>query len=236
MTDVADGAKVWDSRPQLIKAGRELRLADPPRVLLAISSPGLRRRIRLALAAGGYEIEVPTENGRIPAHTGSRIVAVVEAGTEPSACGAVPVVAVVSDGIDALRASASGSNLRGIVERDDTDSDYATAVREVASGRGWVSPSLASTLLDALNKRNLPTTSEDPTAPAEELTQRESDVARMLAAGSSNLEVAESLSIAVSTVKFHVSNLLRKYGCRDRAQLAAALNAPTPSGRKRWSA
>ncbi|MER0242001.1 helix-turn-helix transcriptional regulator, partial [Streptomyces sp. HSW2009] len=56
------------------------------------------------------------------------------------------------------------------------------------------------------------------------LTGREEDVARLVAEGLSNPEIAERLNVELSTVKFHVSNVLRKLGCRSRAQLAAVFH------------
>jgi len=51
------------------------------------------------------------------------------------------------------------------------------------------------------------------------LTERERDVLRQVAAGKSNNETAAALSLSVATVKTHVSRLLDKLDCRDRAQL-----------------
>ena len=52
------------------------------------------------------------------------------------------------------------------------------------------------------------------------LSDREFDVLRLLAEGSSNREIAESLYLAEGTVKNHVTNVLAKLGVRDRTQAA----------------
>lgn len=52
------------------------------------------------------------------------------------------------------------------------------------------------------------------------LTRRESEVARLVAAGLSNEEVAESLSVSINTVKTHLSAVLSKLQLRDRVALA----------------
>jgi DNA-binding NarL/FixJ family response regulator len=62
-----------------------------------------------------------------------------------------------------------------------------------------------------------------PPAPAvaSELSEREIEVLRLIAAGSSNKEIAEKLFIAEGTAKNHVSNILSKLEARDRAQAVA---------------
>ncbi|OUM84326.1 MAG: DNA-binding response regulator [Bacillus thermozeamaize] len=56
--------------------------------------------------------------------------------------------------------------------------------------------------------------------PHQNLTEREMDVLRLIAAGKSNQEVADELFISVKTVKYHVTNLLAKLGVEDRTQAA----------------
>lgn len=56
-----------------------------------------------------------------------------------------------------------------------------------------------------------------------ELSEREKEVARFLAKGVSNKEIARGLGIEVVTVKKHVGNILRKLGARNRTQAAVKL-------------
>ena len=55
------------------------------------------------------------------------------------------------------------------------------------------------------------------------LSAREGNVARLLAEGVSNKEIARALGIEVVTVKRHVGNILRKLGARNRTRAALAL-------------
>ncbi|WP_051172219.1 helix-turn-helix transcriptional regulator [Microbacterium indicum] len=56
---------------------------------------------------------------------------------------------------------------------------------------------------------------------AEALTPRERDVLRLVTSGAANGAIGEQLGISVNTVKYHVANLLRKYGARTRGELVA---------------
>ena len=55
----------------------------------------------------------------------------------------------------------------------------------------------------------------------ERLSEREVEVLQLMASGASNQEIAESLVIAITTAKKHVSNIIRKLGADNRTQAAA---------------
>jgi DNA-binding NarL/FixJ family response regulator len=114
--------------------------------------------------------------------------------------------------IDALRAGASGFLLK-----DAPTAEVVDAVRAVAAGDAVLSPQVTRQLLNQVARRLPAAVSQTPAA-LTELTQREHEVLRMLAAGLSNAEIAHALVISEPTVKSHVSNLLGKLGLRDRVQ------------------
>ena len=108
----------------------------------------------------------------------------------------------------ALRAGASGFLLK-----DATPAELVDAVRVVARGDALLAPSVTRRVLDRM-------ATQPVTAPAElrELTDREVEVLRLMASALSNAEIAGRLTLSETTVKSHVSAVLRKLGLRDRVQ------------------
>jgi DNA-binding NarL/FixJ family response regulator len=113
---------------------------------------------------------------------------------------------------EALRAGASGFLLKDVQPAQLVD-----AIRVVARGDALLAPTVTRRLLDRF-AGSLP----GPAAPAppelDELTEREREVLALLASGLSNSELAERLVVSETTVKTHVSSILRKLGLRDRVQ------------------
>jgi DNA-binding NarL/FixJ family response regulator len=131
--------------------------------------------------------------------------------------------------VDALRAGASGFLLK-----DAPTEDVVKAVRAVAAGDAVLSPAVTRQLLDQVGRRLPAPVTRTPDSLGE-LTEREGEVLRMLAAGLSNAEVAEAMFLSEATVKSHVSNLLGKLGLRDRVQAViyayeTGLISPAESG------
>lgn len=96
---------------------------------------------------------------------------------------------------------------RGYLLKDATREELAGAVRAVAAGASLLDPAWVTAARDG--------------TPA--LTPRERDVLKLMAEGKSNAEIATLLFVSENTVKTHVSNILVKLACRDRA--AAVLTA-----------
>jgi DNA-binding NarL/FixJ family response regulator len=122
----------------------------------------------------------------------------------------IALTSVLDDGsiFGAIRAGAIGYLLK------DTKADkLICAVKSAVAGQVQLSPQVAERLLREID---LP----DVTEP---LTDRESEVLRMLASGCSNKEIARDLSIGEKTVKTHVSSILSKLGVTSRTQ--AVVNA-----------
>jgi DNA-binding NarL/FixJ family response regulator len=114
--------------------------------------------------------------------------------------------------IEALRAGASGFLLK-----DAPVEELVRAVRAVAAGDAQLAPAVTKRLLDQVARRLPAAVARDSRALAD-LTEREREVLRLLAAGMSNAEIAAALVVSEATVKSHVSNVLQKLGLRDRVQ------------------
>ena len=112
--------------------------------------------------------------------------------------------------LEALRAGASGFLLK-----DTRPAQLLDAIRVIASGDALLAPAVTRRMIELLSA--LP----DPAAPPQDdgLTEREREVLVAVANGLSNQEIADRLHMGYGTVKTHVSHLLAKLDCRDRAQL-----------------
>ena len=98
----------------------------------------------------------------------------------------------------------------GYLLKDSSPDDLMHAIRSVHRGNLVLSQDLALKLMQP-----------QPAATAfDQLTERETDVLRLLAQGQSNQEIAVNLSISTTTVRSHVSTILMKLGVSNRTQAA----------------
>lgn len=139
------------------------------------------------------------------------------------------LVLTVHDDVAYLR-RAFEAGADGYMVKEAADVELVRAVRQVASGRQYVHPSLGAALLapDAPPARL--------GGPGGKLSEREGEVLRLIALGLTNAEIAERLYLSVRTVETHRAHIHRKLDIRSRAELvrfaraAGFLNdeAPTP--------
>ncbi len=115
---------------------------------------------------------------------------------------------------EALRAGASG-----FVLKDISPEDLVAAVRTVADGGALLAPSVTRRLISRF--ATPPSLDQSVVARLDRLTDREREVLVAVAAGSSNLEIADDLFVGFATVKSHVSSILTKLGLNNRAQAVA---------------
>jgi DNA-binding NarL/FixJ family response regulator len=105
----------------------------------------------------------------------------------------------------------------------------------VASGDGLLAPSVTRRLIEHFSQAS--EASPPLVRELSAVTEREREVLTLVARGLSNTEIVDRLHLSLPTVKSHVSRLLTKLDCRDRAQLVAVAYesglVTTRSGRRR---
>ncbi|GAA1542940.1 response regulator transcription factor [Dactylosporangium maewongense] len=104
------------------------------------------------------------------------------------------------------------------------------AVRAAMAGDTLISPQLTVRLLRRLQPLPAAAAGVSGVSGVSGLTGRERDVARAVAAGGTNAEIAESLSISTGTVKTHVASIQAKLGVRNRVGIAARMWAAGEAG------
>ena len=111
---------------------------------------------------------------------------------------------------EALRGGASGFLLK-----NSPPEELVHAVRVVASGDALLAPSVTRKVIETFIHQP---THHNNEVELRRLTERETEILRLLATGKSNSELASHLFVGEGTIKTHVSNLLTKLGLRDRMQ------------------
>jgi two-component system response regulator NreC len=95
----------------------------------------------------------------------------------------------------------------GYVLKEAADDELVQAVRSAAAGDTYLQPALGAKL------------AAEPETPANDLSERETDVLRLIALGHTNAEIAEQLYISVRTVETHRAHIQQKLGVSSRAEL-----------------
>ncbi len=126
-----------------------------------------------------------------------------------------PTIILTTFDDDELVLAGLQAGARGYLLKDVTLEQLVEAVKTVAEGGSLVRPAVSQRLLSGLDKMQNSFASLDQPDP---LTERETEILRLMAGGYSNREIANSLNVAEGTVKNHVSNILSKLGVRDRTR------------------
>lgn len=112
------------------------------------------------------------------------------------------------------------SGVRAFVCHDAPLDDLVDAVHSIARGEVFLPHGIAVQIIDGILP-HLPFFTPGTTSPLDRLTTREREVYSHVAAGRSNAEIARACYLSEKTVKFHVSNILRKLGVKNRLQAVA---------------
>jgi DNA-binding NarL/FixJ family response regulator len=133
----------------------------------------------------------------------------------------VPVLVLTTFDDDELVLGALRAGAQGYLLKDVTVEQLAGAVRTLAAGGTHVQPSVTARLVRAVGSGSLPGGNGDDgidEAYVQPLTERETEVLRLMAEGCTNREIAEVLHLAPGTVKNHVSAVLLKLDTTDRTK------------------
>lgn len=120
------------------------------------------------------------------------------------------VIALTSVLEDASVVNAVRAGALGYLLKDTQADELCRAIKAAAAGQVQLSPKAAERLMREIRAPESP----------EKLTERETEVLRLLATGKANKEIAAEMHISETTVKTHVSNILMKLGVPSRTQAA----------------
>ncbi len=130
------------------------------------------------------------------------------------------IVVFTTDESDAMLADVLHAGASGLLTRDASREELATAVRAVAQGQAMLTPRITQVLLGWFREREVqPERLLQPLVKG--LTQRERQVLVLAARGMSTEEMAAELAIGVTTIRTHVYRLRCKLQVKDRAQLVS---------------
>jgi DNA-binding NarL/FixJ family response regulator len=195
------------------------------RILLVDDHSVVRQGLRMFLSVGGeFEVVGEARDGEEAIRLSSELVpdvvlmdllmpvmdGITAIGHIRKAQPDVEIIALTSVLEDASVVGAVRAGAIGYLLKNTEGSDLRRAVRAAAQGQVQLSPEAASRLMAELRQ---PVQSES-------LTERETDVLKLVAAGKSNKEVALALAITERTVKTHVSSIMAKLDVQSRTQAA----------------
>jgi DNA-binding NarL/FixJ family response regulator len=150
------------------------------------------------------DLFMPESNGfevlRVLDREGSRVASVVLTGSESQ--------------MDYLQVVRLGA--RGLVLKADDPNKLFAAIRSVAGGELWFPPEIAQGVLNAMAGESR----TEKTGNIGRLSERERQIAQLVANGLRNRDIAAELHISENTVKRHLQSIFDKTGARDRLELA----------------
>ena len=127
---------------------------------------------------------------------------------------AVIILSMHADESYIVRALDAGA--RGYLLKDNADDDIERAIRSVAVGRPFFTPSIAQALLEDYVRLMRERKVQDS---FDLLTEREREVLQLLAEGKSNKEAATILDLSPYTIESHRQNLMQKLGLHNTAEI-----------------
>jgi two-component system, NarL family, response regulator NreC len=127
----------------------------------------------------------------------------------------IAIVALTRYGDDAYVQAMLSAGAKAYVLKQSNPSELLHAIRAAAAGRKYLDSTLTARVADAFVARH---ERGEPSKPPR-ITDRESEVLRLIAVGHSNKEVSAQLDISVKTVEVHKANAMRKLNLRGRIDI-----------------
>jgi DNA-binding NarL/FixJ family response regulator len=134
----------------------------------------------------------------------------------PDVADPIAVVVITTFDLDEYVYGALKAGARGFLLKDAGPDLLAQAVHAAAAGDALIAPSVTVRLLSAFAD----VATADTVQPVARLTDREEEVLLTVARGRTNSEIADELTISLSTTKTHLASLMMKLGARNRVELA----------------
>jgi DNA-binding NarL/FixJ family response regulator len=193
-----------DDQP-LVRAGLRMILSEEPGIeVVGEASDG----VEAIAACVARAPDVVLMDVRMPGTDGIAATRAVTALADPPRVLVLTTFDLDEVVYDALHAGASGFLLK-----DAPEERLVTAIRVVAEGGSLFAPSVTRRLIEEFASRRPHTRVALP-----ELTDRETEVLRLIACGLSNVEIGQRIYVTENTVKTHVARILTKLDVRDRVQ------------------
>ncbi|MCA2215330.1 response regulator [Jidongwangia harbinensis] len=174
-----------------------------------------------AVRAGG--IDVVLMDLRMPGMDG--VEATRQLTADPGASAGVAVLVLTTFETDEHVLDAVAAGARGYLGKDADPEVLLDGIRTVARGQTLLSPRAMAVLAARAGGPSRTVAMPDPPPALATLTDREREVATLVARGLSNAEIARHLVISPLTAKTHVNRAMAKLGVRDRAALVVAVYA-----------
>ena len=206
-------------------------MSEPIRVMVVDDHPMWREAVERDLVAAGFDVVGVAADGtqalarfpacrpdvvvldlQIPPPNGVEVTAAVLQ-TDPAA--RVLVLSASGEQDDVLEAVRAGAT--GYLVKSASKAELVDAVRRVAAGDTVFTPGLAGLVLGEY--RRMAEEPPEPADPTPELTDRETEILRMVATGMSYKQIADKLVLSHRTVQNHVQNTLRKLQLHNRVEL-----------------
>jgi len=205
------------------------------KILVADDHPMMRDGLRVILEKAGLEVVGEAANGReavtLAAELAPDIVLMDVSMPELNGVDATrrllaraPECKVIGLSMNCDRRyvlAMFGAGAQGYLTKNSAAAELVEAIRVVASGRQYVSPTIAGVELPSVAQPGAgPPSSRKPGVPiARQLSAREREVLQLLAEGKSSKEMAARLGVAMATIETHRRQIMSKLGLRSVAEL-----------------